>query len=169
MRSLGTIAGMLALAIAGLSLPEMAGAQAVSIGVQTTNMQLGINLGPAPPPLVVVPAPVVVAGPPPPPVYYAPSLPYNYFVYGKVHYLYHEGRWFRSARYDGPWTSIGIAHVPRPILAVPIDHYRVRPGHWKQHGPPPWAHERVRERRWDREHGHGPGSHADKDHEKHRG
>ncbi|HWU37606.1 MAG TPA: hypothetical protein VN203_08110, partial [Candidatus Acidoferrum sp.] len=93
--------------------------------------------------------------PPPPPVYTAPGLPYNYFVYQHVYYLYHEGRWFQAHRYDGPWTAIAIAQVPRPILAVPVQHYKVRPEHWKKHGPPPWAQEGERERGGKREHGHG--------------
>jgi hypothetical protein len=153
------LAGILIVAVTGVGLAGMAHAQSVSIGVQTSNVQLGINFGPTPPPLVVVPAPVVVAPGPPAlqPVYYAPDLPYNYFVYQKVHYLYREGRWFRARRYNGPWTAIAIAQVPRPVLVVPIEHYRNRPAHWEHHGPPPWAHERQREREWERQHGHGHG------------
>lgn len=133
--------------------PSTAHAQSVSIGVQTNNVQLGINLGPTPPPLVVVPGPVVAA--PGPPVYYAPNLPYNYFVYQNVYYLYHDARWFRARHYDGPWVAVAIGQVPGPVLAVPVDHYRNRPGHWAQHGPPPWAHEREREHQWEQAHGHG--------------
>jgi hypothetical protein len=33
--------------------------------------------------------------------------------------------------HDGPRTAIAIANVPRPILAVPVEHYRNRPGHWE--------------------------------------
>ncbi|HWT80391.1 MAG TPA: hypothetical protein VN648_16535, partial [Candidatus Methylomirabilis sp.] len=124
-----------------------------------------------PPPLAVVPGPVVVApgppGPPPPPVYTAPDLPYNYFVYQRVYYLYHEGHWFRARRHGGPWTAIAIAQVPRPVLAVPVEHYRVKPSDWEHQGPPPWAHERERERgrEHDRERGHGrDGNHHDRDH-----
>ncbi len=149
MRRVSIVAGILALAAAGVGLPGMAHAAAVNIGVQTDNVHLGINLGPTPPPLVVVPGPVVAGppGPPPPPVYTAPGLPYNYFVYQKGYYLYHEGRWFRARRHNGPWTAIAIAQVPRPILAVPVEHYKVRPQHWERHGPPPWALERERERK----------------------
>jgi hypothetical protein len=143
-----------------LGLPEIAPAQSVNIGVQTSSVQLGINIGPQPPPMVVVPPPVMVApGPPgPPPVYYAPNLPYNYFVYKKAYYLYHQGRWFRGRGYNGPWTAVAIAQVPRPILAVPVERYHNRPAHWEQHGPPPWAHEKAQE-----QHGHGYG------HDKHKG
>ena len=155
MRHSAMWAGLLALAV-GAGLAGTAHAQSVSIGVQTNNMQLGINLGPTPPPLVAVPGPVVaVPGPPPPPVYYAPDLPYNYFVYQNLYYLYHDARWFRARHYNGPWTAIAIAQVPRPILAVPVQHYHNRPAHWEQHGPPPWAHERERERQWEQAHGRG--------------
>jgi hypothetical protein len=93
MRWTRLFACLLTIAAAGVVLPRMAQAQSVGIGVQTNNMQLGINIGPTPPPLVVVPGPVVVApGPPLPPVYTAPSLPYNYFVYQNGYYLYHESR-----------------------------------------------------------------------------
>jgi len=149
------LSAILALAALGATLPGTAHAQSVSIGVQTSNVQLGINIGPTPPPLVAVPAPVAVApgSPPPPPVYTAPGRPDNYFVYQNVYYLYHQGRWFKARRHDGPWTAVAIAQVPRPILAVPVEHYKVRPEHWEHHGPPPWAHERERERGHGRDHG----------------
>ncbi len=154
MRRTAMWAGLLALVAAGARLPATAHAQSVSIGVQTDSVRLGINLGPTPPPVVVVPGPVVVVpGPPPPPVYYAPNLPYNYFVYQNVYYLYRDARWFRARYYNGPWTAIAIGHVPRPVLAVPVEHYRNRPEQWAHHGPPPWAHERERERRWEQGHG----------------
>jgi hypothetical protein len=155
-------------AAAALDLAGVADAASVNVGVQTDNLNLGIAIGPTPPPLVVVPGPVVVVppgppAPPPPAVYTAPGLPYNYFVYQDVYYLYHEGRWFRAHRHNGPWTVIAIAQVPRPILAIPVEHYNVRPAHWKQHGPPPWAHERERERRHGR--GHEAGRGHDRDHD----
>ena len=167
-------AGVLAVAAAGLVVPGRATADSVSIGVQTGNMQLGINLGATPPPLVAVPPPVMVApGPAAPPVYYSPDLPYNYFVYQKVHYLYRDGRWFRARRHTGPWTAVGIAQVPRRVLAVPVEHYRDRPAHWEHHGPPPWQQERGRERvsqpdrgrghEQQRDHGEGRGHGKDHD------
>jgi hypothetical protein len=168
MRQVAVLAAILAVTAAGVGLPGLAQADSVSIGVQTNSMQLGINIGPTPPPLVVVPGPAVVGPPgPPPPVYTAPGLPYNYFVYQKAYYLYHDGRWFRARRHNGPWTAIAIAQVPRPILAVPVEHYRVRPSHWEHHGPPPWAHEREHD--WEHDLGHGhdqDGHHHDRGHGK---
>ena len=128
MRRTALWAGILAMTAIGVRLPGAAAAQSVSIGVQTDSLHLGINLGPTPPPLVVVPGPLATA--PGPPVYYAPNLPYNYFVYRNAYYLYREGRWFRAHRYNGPWRAIAIAQVPRPILVVPVDRYRDRPVRW---------------------------------------
>jgi hypothetical protein len=108
---------------------EATRAQNVSVGISTPSVNFGLNLG-APPPLVAVPGV---------PVYHAPSVPDNYFVYGGYSYLFHGGTWFYSARYNGPWASLVIHQVPRPILAVPVTYYKHPPGHWKKHGPPPWA------------------------------
>jgi len=150
-------ASLVAVAVAGMGWPGTTHAGSVSVGVQTGNLNLGINVGPTPPPLVALPAPVMVApsAPPPPPVYTAPGLPYNYFVYQNTYYLYHEGRWFRARHHNGPWIAVGIGQVPGPVLAVPVEHYKVRPAHWEHHGPPPWARERERERGHDQDHGHG--------------
>ena len=115
----------------------------------------------------MVVAPPGPPGTPPPPVYTAPNLPYNYFVYQNAYYLYRQGRWYRARRSNGPWMAIAIVLVPRPILAVPVDHYKERPEHWERHGPPPWAHEREHERGWEREHdrGHDRGKGHDRDHD----
>jgi hypothetical protein len=105
----------------------------------------------------VVTGPVVVApgAPAPPPVFYGLNPPFSYFVYKKAHYLYHDGLWFRAGRHTVLWTAVAIAQVPPPILAVPIEHYKVRPAQWAHHGPPPWAHERDRERGQEKGHGRG--------------
>jgi len=128
------------LAVFGLGIAP-ASADNVSIGISTPHVNFGMNIG-APPPLVAVPGL---------PVYRAPSVPDNYFVYGGYYYLFHGGTWFYSARYNGPWTSLVIQQVPRPILAVPVTYYRNPPGHWKKHGPPPWAEAKGH----DKERGHG--------------
>jgi hypothetical protein len=127
---------------------------------------------PPPAPVVVTPPPPVVIVPPPPPpvvsidftigsrpqfvavsgtpVYYAPSVSYNYFFYGKNYYLFHGELWFSAASYNGPWTAIAFERVPRPILTVPVEYYRRPPAHWKKHGPPPWAEAKGHEKK---EHG----------------
>ncbi len=106
-----------------------ANADNVSIGISTPSVNFGLNVG-SPPPLVAVPQL---------PVYYAPSLPHNYFVYGDYYYLFHGGTWFYSGQYNGPWVALVIHQVPRPILSVPVTYYKIPPGHAKKAGPPSWA------------------------------
>lgn len=163
MRRVILLASVLAAATAAPTIPGIVQADSLSVGVQTSSVNLGIHIGDTPPPVVAVPGPVVVAppgphAPPPPPVYTAPGLPYNYFMYKKYRYLYHEGRWFRARKHKGPWTVLAINQVPRAVLAVPVDHYKIRPEHWEHHGPPPWVQERERER--DRHGHHGDGKYA---------
>jgi hypothetical protein len=157
-RVLVVMSSILGFLAAGLWLPGSAPAAGVSVGVQTNNVQLGIQIG-DPPPLVVVPGT---------PVYRAPSLPYNYFSYAQQYYLFHEGRWHRSRHHDGPWIVIAVGQVPPPILAVPVDYYAAPPGHWKKHGPPPWAKAKGHRKNkhgddWDDDHGkhRGHGKHRD--------
>jgi hypothetical protein len=115
--------------------------------VQAGGVHVDINLGAPPPPAVVPlppPPPVVVAAPPQlvvvpgTTVYYAPSVDHNYFFYGKRYYVYHNNAWFYAHSHQGPWTYVAHQHVPRAVLAVPVEYYRVPPGHM-HHGPPPWA------------------------------
>lgn len=143
---IGVIALAGGLALGGL-VSDPARADNVSIGISTPGVNFGLNIG-APPPLVAVPGV---------PVYHAPSVPDNYFVYGGYYYLFHGGTWFYSARYNGPWTSLVIQQVPRPILAVPVTYYKHPPGHWKKHGPPPWAEAQghYKEKGHGKQKGHG--------------
>jgi hypothetical protein len=98
-------------------------------------LDINITIG-APPALVVIPGT---------PVYYAPTVPANYFFYGGQYYLFANNAWFVATAYNGPWLAVPIKQVPAPILAIPVQYYKIPPGHWKKHGPPPWAG-----------HGHGP-------------
>jgi hypothetical protein len=101
------------------------------------HVDLGINL-PAPPPLVPVPAG---------PVLYAPTTPANYFFYAGQYYVFASGGWYVSAGYNGPWVVVAPEFVPRPILAVPVQYYHVRPpewGRWRREEAPHW------EARWGR-------------------
>ncbi len=146
----------LAVGLALLSLPmASAWGQNVSVAIGTPSVNFGLTIG-SPPPLVAVPGL---------PVYQAPSVPDNYFVYQGYYYLYHEGNWYYSPHYNGPWISLVIHQVPRPILAVPVPYYKKPPPHWKKHGPPPWAEARG----YDRDRGprmyeekREPGKHAGK-------
>ncbi len=112
------VTGVLMVFAVGLLAVESARAHDLSISIGT------------PPELMVVPGT---------PVYYAPALPNNYFVYGGRYYVFQNGGWFYAPAYDGPWTIISVKKVPKPVLAVPVEYYKVPPGHWKKGGPPPWA------------------------------
>jgi len=86
------------------------------------SVNIGINL-PGPPRLVAVPATPVVM--------YAPSVGANYFFYGSRYYVFANDGWFVSPGYNGPWTIVAPEFVPRPILRVPVQYYRVPPPGWK--------------------------------------
>lgn len=129
MRRRTVLTAILVAAVVGLVQATPTLADSLSIGVRTDSMHLGVNIG-SPPPVVVVPGT---------PVYHAPNLPYNYFVYGGRYYLFHDDMWLSAVSYNGPWTVISLQRVPPPILAVPVEYYKRPPGHWKKHGPPPWA------------------------------
>jgi len=96
------------------------------------SVSIGINL-PGPPQLVAVPAT---------PVMYAPGLAANYFYYGRQYFVFTNGVWYAGAGYNGPWVAVAQEYVPRPILAVPVQYYRLPPAewrHWRREGPPQWA------------------------------
>jgi hypothetical protein len=109
--------------------------------VMAGDFHIGINIGtpPPPPPPVVVTTPPQLIVVPGTSVYYAPEVPHNVFFYAKRYYVFHNGTWFYASSHNGPWTFIVHERVPRPVLAVPVEYYRVPPGHAKHHGPPPWA------------------------------
>src|SRR2546428_13751270 len=84
------------------------------------DVHIGINIGvPPPPPPVVVEAPPPLAVVPQTPVYYAPSLPYNYFYYGGLSYAFHDDHWFYAASYAGPRTFLTVQRGARPSPARP--------------------------------------------------
>ena len=130
MRPTLALVGLVVAALTGLLLAGPALADSLSVGVRTDSVSLGINIG-SPPQFAVVPGT---------PVYHAPSVPHNYFFFGGQYYLFHNEVWFSAGYYNGTWTIIALERVPQPILAVPVNYYKVPPGHWKKkHGPPPWA------------------------------
>jgi hypothetical protein len=111
--------------------------------------EVTINIGVPPPPAVVLPAPPRLVIVPGQPVFYAPEVPYNYFVYGDRHYIFRDGRWFFARTYRGPWRIIATDRVPRQVVAVPVKYYKVPPGHAKKMA-----------RDWDdRDDGRGKGHH----------
>jgi len=97
--------------------------------------QVGVNIGinlPGPPSLVIIPRT---------PVAYAPAAPANLFFYGGQYYAYANNGWYIAPTYQGPWAVVAPAHMPGPILAVPVRYYRAAPPgwkHWKRAEPPRW-------------------------------
>jgi hypothetical protein len=118
---------MLAAAVAMLCL----GASAMASDVK-------INIGLGVPPMVLTAPPqlVVVPGTP---VYYAPDVSANLFFYKGRYYTVANGVWAMAPAYNGSWAVIQIGQVPAPVVAVPVEYYKIPPGHLKKHGPPPWA------------------------------
>jgi hypothetical protein len=118
---------MLAAAAAMLVTTTLATAQDVKIDI-------GIGVPPivltTPPSLVVVPGT---------PVYYAPDVLANLFFYKGRYYTVANGVWSMAPAYGGPWAVIQIGQVPAPVVAVPVEYYKIPPGQLKKHGPPPWA------------------------------
>jgi hypothetical protein len=107
----------------------------------TMAQEVKINIGlgtPLVPPLVVTTQPqlVVVPGTS---VYYAPNIPATYFSYKGRYYTLVNNAWYTAPAYQGPWAVIQVGKVPPPILAVPMEYYKIPPGHLKEKGPPPWA------------------------------
>jgi hypothetical protein len=99
------------------------------------NISIGVSIGtPPPPPPVVVTAPPQLVVVPGTPVYYAPNVSFNYFRYGGSYFSHHGGVWFVANAHNGPWVSVGIASVPKAVLAVPVAYYKIPPGHAKKLG-----------------------------------
>jgi hypothetical protein len=113
-------------------------------GASATASDLKINIDLGGPPIVLTAPPqlVVVPGTP---VYYAPDVSANLFFYKGRYYTLASGVWSMAPAYSGPWAVIQIGQVPPPVLAVPVEYYKIPPGQLKKKGPPPWAGQ-----------GHGP-------------
>jgi hypothetical protein len=103
-----------------------------------TAQDVKINIGIGVPPIVLTTPPslVVVPGTP---VYYAPDISANLFFYKGRYYTVAYGVWSMAPAYGGPWAVIQIGQVPAPVVAVPVEYYKIPPGQLKKHGPPPWA------------------------------
>jgi hypothetical protein len=131
MRERWLFVGMLAACALRLVTPALVAAQ----------INIGINIGTPPPP----PSPVVITTPPRlvvipgTQVFYAPSVPQNYFVYGGKSYIFQDGTWLVAPTHHGPWTLLAVEHVPPPLRGVPVRYYKVPHGHRKEKGPPPWT------------------------------
>src|SRR5262249_58204952 len=90
--------------------------------------QMSVNINVGPPPVVFATPPHVVVVPDTR-VYYAPEVGINLFVYQGRYYSFHDGGWFLASTHQGPWVALPLARVPRPVLAVPVQYYRIPPEH----------------------------------------
>jgi hypothetical protein len=105
---------------------------------QDVKITIGLGVPAVPPPVVLTaPPPLVVV--PGRPVYYAPDVAANLFFYKGRYYTVANGVWSMAPAYTGPWAVIQIGQVPAPVVAVPVEYYKIPPGQLKKHGPPPWA------------------------------
>ena len=121
-------------------------ASAVCLGSPVpARADLNVNINVGPPPIVFTAPPRVVVVPDSR-VYYAPEVGINLFVYENRYYSFHDGGWFLASTYHGPWVALPLARVPKAVLAVPVQYYKVPPGHAKRmngdygrgpHGCPP--------------------------------
>lgn len=124
-------------------------------GPATAEVNVNIGVFAPPPPAVVAGPPAMTVMPGPHYVYYAPEVPAGLFFYQGAWWRPHEGHWFRSHSYKGPWRYIDNDHTPTPILRLPADYRQVPPGHYKvTHGQMKkhWK-EWEKSRRWDRDQG----------------
>jgi hypothetical protein len=99
-----------------------------------SEVRIGVTVGvPSPPPVVLAPPPVaVLAGTP---VHHVPSASFNLFVYDSRYYSFHNETWFVAAGPRRPWAVLAAESVPRPVLELPVRHYKIPPGTGKKMGP----------------------------------
>ncbi|NTW54074.1 MAG: hypothetical protein HGB15_04810 [Chlorobaculum sp.] len=101
--------------------------------------------------------------------------PYDIVLYGNDYYLYDNGGWYRSARYDGPWRTVRYRELPPRLRHYRIeqirrfrdDEYRRHRDRydrdWRRDGRGDWRDDR-RDNRWDDrrpDRWDGPGRHDD--------
>jgi hypothetical protein len=119
-------------------LVPLAGALVLTPVASDGEVSVNVNIGP-PPPIVLVAPPALVVVPGMPVVSYAPSVQVDLFFFNNRWYYPHGGYWYVGPTYRGPWTFVAVENLPRPIVTVPVQYYKVPPGHLKKlegGGPP---------------------------------
>ena len=139
--------------IGGLVTLLVALAPTVSQASTYFGFQIGISNAPPPPRVVFYDEPEVVLVPNSR-VYVVESYDpgYDVFRYGSFWYVCNDGYWYRARSYRGPFVTVDVRSVPRPIFYVPREHWR----HFHPHGGPPGQ---MKKRGWGGE-GRGHGRHG---------
>ncbi len=125
------------------------GGLALTIGLliaATSNAGVNVNINiplpglviPAPPGLIVIPGTYV---------YYPPEVDVDIFFYHGYWYRPYEGRWYRSADYNGPWGFIPARRVPPSVMRVPPAYRTAPPVHERM----PYGTVRRNWRTWENE------------------
>ena len=125
-----TLAGALAF-VAGALIGVATSAAPASAAVSA---DINLHIGDRPAPVVVFDRAPDVVLVPKSHVYYVDHSGYDLYRYGRYWYINDSGFWFRASSYRGPFMSIAVGRVPRPIVVVPAQ-YRRHPVH--PHGGPP--------------------------------
>lgn len=102
---------------------------------------INLHIGDRPAPVVVFDREPDVVLVPRSHVYYVEHSGYDLYRYGRYWYINDSGFWFRASSYRGPFVSIAVGRVPRPIVVVPAQ-YRRHPVH--PHGGPPGQMKKAR-------------------------
>jgi hypothetical protein len=94
-----------------------------------TASNAGLPRPPAPPlPPLVLPAPPPVFHIPGTYAYFAPDVDAELFFYDGHWYRRHEGGWYRSSRYSGPWGFVAAKRIPGVLINLKPEYRNVPPG-----------------------------------------
>ncbi len=110
------------------------GAMAWAAPSSYAGVGVNINIGVPVPPPVVVEAPPEMVIMPETGVYVAVGTPYDLFFISGRYYYFHNGYWYGSRGYGGPW-----AHVERRVLPPGLRKYKIERLHafrehaWKEY------------------------------------
>jgi hypothetical protein len=126
--------GILLLVLMALPVESIAGVN-VNVGIYAPPPAFRIH---TPPPMFVIPGTYIYA---------VPDIDVEILFYQGYWYRPHEGRWYRSKSYNGPWGYLDSGRVPRALFDLPPDYYRMPPGHERIS----YGHFRNNWGRWERE------------------
>ncbi len=136
-------------------------------GTALAGVNVNVNLG-VPLPQVVVAAPPAMAVIPGTYVYIATDVNADLMFYQDNWYRPHNGGWFVSLSYNGPWRA--VAAPPPALTRLPQNYHSLPPGHERM----PYGQVRdnwrtwERDRRWDQAREQGREEHGNGHHKKHK-